>query len=144
MTELPDRPVESTEILRVLVRHGVDFVVIGGLAVQTHGHLRTTKDLDLVPEPSRENYVRLAAALAELEAVLRGVDADLLGIDVTDADHLGWGGNFTLVTKHGWLDVFPSDLAKERLRTPSCAGTRSSWRSAATPSRWPDSTTCSP
>ena len=112
MTELPDRPVESTEILRVLVRHGVDFVVIGGLAVQTHGHLRTTKDLDIVPEPSRENYIRLAAALAELEAALRGVDADLLGFDVTDADHLEWGGNFTLVTKHGWLDVFPPDLAK--------------------------------
>lgn len=110
--ELPDRPVESTEILRVLVGHRVEFVVIGGIAVQTHGHLRTTKDLDVVPEPTRENWVRLAAALSELEAGLRGVDAHLLGIDVTDPDHLEEGGNFTLDTKHGWLDVFPPDLAK--------------------------------
>lgn len=109
---IPDRPLEATEILGALVRHGVEFTVIGGIAVQTHGHLRTTKDVDVVPAPDRDNLRRLATALAELEAGLRGVDAHLLGIDVTDPGDLERGGNFTLHTKHGWLDVFPHDLAK--------------------------------
>jgi hypothetical protein len=46
--------------------HRVDYVVIGGLAVQAHGHTRTTQDLDLGPEPSEENRKRLRAALRAL------------------------------------------------------------------------------
>lgn len=50
------------------VRDGVDHVVIGGLAVLAHGHRRTTRDVDTIPEPSAANLHRLAAALRELEA----------------------------------------------------------------------------
>jgi hypothetical protein len=63
-----DRPLDVVELLRTLERHRVDFVVIGGIAVQVHGHRRTTKDLDVIPAPGRDNYVRLASALAELDA----------------------------------------------------------------------------
>jgi hypothetical protein len=61
-------PIDATTILRVLAGHHVDYVVIGGLAVQAHGHPRTTQDLDLVPEPTPENRARLLAALTELGA----------------------------------------------------------------------------
>jgi hypothetical protein len=61
-------PLDATAILRALDRHRVDYVVIGGLAVQTHGHPRTTQDLDLVPEPSPANLARLADALTALGA----------------------------------------------------------------------------
>ena len=65
-------------------RHGVDCVVIGGVAMQVHGHVRTTRDLDTVVAWTPENMRALAGALAELDARLRGVDAELLGIDLTD------------------------------------------------------------
>ena len=43
-------------------------MLIGGLAVQTHGHVRTTVDADIVPRPQHENLARLARALTRLEA----------------------------------------------------------------------------
>lgn len=52
-------PIDAMAILRVLAAHGVEYVVIGGLAVQAHGHPRTTQDLDLVPKPTAENRARL-------------------------------------------------------------------------------------
>lgn len=61
-------PLDATHILRALAMHGVDYVVIGGVAVQTHGHTRTTQDLDIAPEPSAGNLRRLRAALSELGA----------------------------------------------------------------------------
>ncbi|HKO29075.1 MAG TPA: hypothetical protein VJU80_16575 [Solirubrobacteraceae bacterium] len=61
-------PIDAAAILRVLAAHQVDYVVIGGLAVQAHGHPRTTQDLDLVPGPTPDNRRRLLAALTELGA----------------------------------------------------------------------------
>lgn len=61
-------PLDAVAILRLLGEHGVDYVVIGGLAVQAHGNPRTTQDLDLVPAPGRANIDRLAKALEALHA----------------------------------------------------------------------------
>jgi uncharacterized nucleotidyltransferase DUF6036 len=61
-------PLDARAILHVLAEQEVDFVVIGGLAVQAHGHPRTTQDLDLVPDPDASNLGRLRAALAVLGA----------------------------------------------------------------------------
>ena len=66
---------DVTELLRTLARHGVGYVVIGGVAVQAHGHRRTTMDLDILPDPSPANYARLAAALADLDARPRDLPA---------------------------------------------------------------------
>lgn len=64
----PEHPLDAERILRALAEHGVDYVLIGGLAVQTHGHVRTTNDADLIPAPEPENLERLAAALRSLDA----------------------------------------------------------------------------
>lgn len=64
----PDAPLDAERILRALAEHGVDYVLIGGLAVQTHGHVRTTNDADLIPAPNPANLGRLAAALRALDA----------------------------------------------------------------------------
>ncbi len=56
------------ELLRVLNRDRVDYVIIGGIAVQAHGHRRTTKDLDVIAEPTSVNLGRLQDALVELDA----------------------------------------------------------------------------
>lgn len=96
---------DPQRIFETLARHKVDYVLIGGLAVIAHGHTRNTRDADLVPAPGRGNFTRLAAALRELRAVLSGVDAHLLDIDVYDAKTLANGANFTMETDAGGLDV---------------------------------------
>ncbi len=63
-----DVPLDAERILRSLAEHKVDYVLIGGLAVQTHGHVRMTNDADLMPAPNRANLQRLAAALQSLDA----------------------------------------------------------------------------
>ena len=52
------------KVLLALNRAGVRYLVVGGVAVVLHGHLRATHDLDLVIQLERTNVTR---ALAELE-----------------------------------------------------------------------------
>jgi hypothetical protein len=97
-----DRPLRPGEILRALAGHGVDFVVVGGIAVQAHGYIRGTGDVDVVPRPSLLNLSRLGEVLADLEAeVLRAVSP----VDVTDPQWLKRAPHVPLITRHGRLDV---------------------------------------
>ncbi|MHB1538460.1 MAG: hypothetical protein ACYCUM_08080 [Solirubrobacteraceae bacterium] len=68
MSDAPERPLDLRELFRALAEHGVDYLVIGGVAAQVHGRRRTTMDLDLTPDPEWENSTRLAAALVALDA----------------------------------------------------------------------------
>ncbi|MGI8803927.1 MAG: hypothetical protein ACR2KV_17490 [Solirubrobacteraceae bacterium] len=97
--------------------HEVEYVTIGGVAVQAYGHPRTTQDIDILADPSRENLERLAAALRALGAEIAGVDAHLLGIDPADPDDLAAGANFTLRTRAGELDVWTDPTALPGART---------------------------
>jgi hypothetical protein len=72
----PELPVDPLGILAVLVRHGIRFVVVGGVAGNLHGSPLPTKDTDVTPEPSEENLERTAAALRELNARVRVDDAE--------------------------------------------------------------------
>jgi predicted nucleotidyltransferase len=91
-------------IFETLDRHGVDYLTIGAWAVIAHGYVRATADIDLIARLDSENMIRFAAALSELNARLRGVDADKLGIDPTDPQVLGNGASFTMDTDAGPLD----------------------------------------
>src|SRR4051794_32799350 len=116
---------DPAAVLRVLHAHGVDFVIIGGLAVIAHGHLRATADVDIILRPERSNLESLAAALADLDAALAGVDAHLPGIEL-DAGTLAEGANFTLTTRFGELDVIqdvPGARAFEDLQRSAVATT---------------------
>ncbi len=56
-------------MLATLVGHGVDFVVVGALAVGFHGYVRATGDVDvMVPAGDEDNRTRLEAALKALGA----------------------------------------------------------------------------
>jgi len=68
VTDTSERPLDLGELFRVLAEHGVDYLIIGGVAAQVHGRRRTTKDLDVTPAPDPENFERLAAALVALDA----------------------------------------------------------------------------
>lgn len=94
-------------LLAALVEGGVEFVVIGGVAVGAHGYIRATEDLDVVPDSDPQNLARMVAALGSLEATLptardRPFDPE------TDGAKLVRGGNLTADTAFGGLDVVQS------------------------------------
>jgi predicted nucleotidyltransferase len=60
------QPLRLRVLLERLGEAEVDFVLVGGLAVNAWGYLRATRDIDLVPDPSSENLARLDALLVEL------------------------------------------------------------------------------
>ena len=101
-------PLQTEPMLTVLEKHDVEFIVVGGYAVNVHGVVRSTKDLDICPEPSEENLTKLAAALRELEAFLfveaEATDPDALPFEI-DAKWLQAGTNFTFGSKFGRVDV---------------------------------------
>lgn len=92
------------DMFRVLAAHGVDYVVIGGLAAVFQGSPIRTGDVDLCPETSRANLERLAGALAELAADLRTETGERVPF-ARDADFLARMAALTLTTECGDLDV---------------------------------------
>jgi hypothetical protein len=97
-----DEALDAERILRVLDERKVDYVLIGGLAVQTHGHVRTTNDADLIPAPDPDNLERLAAALRDLGArVLNPGKEDT----EVDAKMLPRATNWQFSTRDGGIDV---------------------------------------
>jgi hypothetical protein len=110
-SELDRGPLDPVRIFEALQRHRVEYLTIGGVAVNAHGHVRNTRDVDVLIKWSAENMQRLAAALGDLDAKLFGVDADLLDVDPRDPEDLLNGGSFTLRTAAGGLDLFdPSEI----------------------------------
>jgi len=97
------------QIIEVLQRHEVQFIVIGGAASQSRGWDGQTADVDVTPSRAMDNLTRLAAALTELDACFRvdeeryphgfpppgGLDAYSFRSQVSVA----------LTTEHGHLDV---------------------------------------
>lgn len=68
MTEELFAVLDASEIFRSLSEHEVEYVLIGGIAVQTHGHVRMTNDADIIPSPEPANLARLADSLNALGA----------------------------------------------------------------------------
>jgi hypothetical protein len=97
---LPELDIQA--LLAELVAGRVEHLLIGGVAVGYHGHVRATKDVDIVPAPDRPNLERLAAVLRSLEAQVEG--ADELP-DPLDPSVLALGGNWVLATRLGRLDL---------------------------------------
>jgi hypothetical protein len=54
---------DEMEVLRHFVTNNVRFLIIGGRAVQFHGHKRAAPDLDLLVERTAANWPNLQAAL---------------------------------------------------------------------------------
>lgn len=54
-------------IVRALNGEGVRFLVVGGLAVNAHGYLRFTKDVDLVVRLTREDVIHAFRALESID-----------------------------------------------------------------------------
>jgi len=90
-------------LLRRLTEAGVDFVIVGGVAVVLQASPRFTRDLDICYATAQENLERLAGVLIGLGAMLRGVDEDLPF--VPDATTLKRTQILTLSTAEGDIDL---------------------------------------
>jgi len=102
---VPDRvpePLDAQRILEELGRHGVGFVLVGGLAAQTHGNTRMTNDVDIIPAPEPDNLARLAAALRALDA--RPLNPGHEETEI-EASMLPRATIWQFATRHGDIDV---------------------------------------
>ena len=116
MSEPAPTPLDAERILRALAEYKVDYVLIGGLAVQTYGHVRTTNDADLIPAPTPRNLARLADALRSLDARVLNADVDAVEID---AKMLPRATIWQFATRDGGIDVMhdvPGGRPYEELR----------------------------
>lgn len=114
---------DLASLVETLDRHGVAYVVAGSVAATAHGVEGVVAgDLDIVPATGADNLLRLASALAELEAeagpelgewrmdedgeyewVQDGVRRPIRALDPTDASTF----DHSFVTAFGRLDVVP-------------------------------------
>jgi len=105
-------------LIKRLVSHGVDFVVVGGIAMVGHGSARITRDLDVCYATDPANLEALGGALVELRARLRGVDDDVPF--APDSQTLRRTTILTLDSVDGWIDLLvspPGAPAYEQLRS---------------------------
>ena len=98
------------KIFHILNQYKVEFVIIGGHAVNFHGYIRTTEDVDIIVRPNIKNDEKLLQALKSINAcwITNDIDPNT-GIEKTqpvtlsfiNANHL-----MMLCTDEGFLDVF--------------------------------------
>lgn len=100
---------DPAQILRILAKHGVDHIVVGGVGGVLHGAPLATDDLDIVPALQKTNLDALASALNEMHARVQMADEpDGMAMDFTGKDLQRWIVDFrflNLSTDFGRLDI---------------------------------------
>ena len=92
------------QLLRRLAEAGVEFVLVGGLAVNAWGVVRGTKDVDIVVAPDPENLKRLAEVVVEAHGHVQKGEA-FLSTPVSIAAEVASGERVAIETALGLLDV---------------------------------------
>lgn len=93
---------QPLRIVESLQRHGVDYIVIGGIAGTLHGSDAVTNDFDICYRRSQANHRELVGALKDLQAVLRGAPPGLpFNLDERTLKN---GDSFTFETIAGNFD----------------------------------------
>jgi hypothetical protein len=95
---------DARELFRALVRRDVQYVVIGGIAIQAYGGQRLTQDLDVTIASTGDNLARLASALRDLDARILRPEGQR-SQSVPSAGLLASSDQWHLITVHGPLDV---------------------------------------
>lgn len=91
------------ELARRFSEAGVDFVIVGGVAIRSHGGNYVTEDLDICYSRKNENLRKIADVLGPLEPRPRGFPEGLRY--VFDWKTLQHGTNFTFETTMGDVDL---------------------------------------
>ena len=101
--------VNPLKIFDILKSHNVEFVIIGGHAVNYHGYVRTTEDFDIIIKPE-DNNKKLFEALSEMNAcwITNEIDTETK-IEKTKPVTLSYMSNnhlMMLCTDNGFIDIF--------------------------------------
>ena len=91
---------QTKRILAAFERHGVNYVLVGGMAMAAQGLVRATRDIDMVVSVEAKNIDRLKAALQELfnDPEIDSIRADELAGDYPAIRYVPPTGNF-------WIDI---------------------------------------
>jgi hypothetical protein len=54
-----------SDFLKLLIKHNVKYVLVGGWAVIFEGYSRTTGDMDILIEPTEENAIKVLSVLKD-------------------------------------------------------------------------------
>jgi hypothetical protein len=101
---MPD--LDAAAVVRVLNRHGVRFVIIGGIAAQVRDlPVPATVDIDVTPARDRANLQRLARAFEELDAGLYTADESGTWFPRTPVENWAQYDTLHLMTIHGPIDI---------------------------------------
>jgi hypothetical protein len=100
----PQGRFDARELFKALAHHEVDYLTVGGIAIQAHGGQRLTQDLDVAIAASTDNIIRLASALVELDARILGPDGQR-SQSVPSAPLLASSDQWHMITVHGPLDI---------------------------------------
>jgi len=98
------------KLLEILTDHGVRFVLIGGHAVNYHGYIRATEDIDIIFLRSSENEIKLFDALQSVCACWISDEIDpTTNIEKTVPVSQGFISSnhlMMLTTDYGYIDIF--------------------------------------
>jgi predicted nucleotidyltransferase len=92
------------QLLRRLSEAGVEFVLVGGLAINAWGVVRGTKDVDVVVAPDPANLKRIAKVAVEAHGHVQTGES-FLSTTFSIAAQLESGERVAIETEFGLLDV---------------------------------------
>ena len=95
--------IDAKKAIVAMASGSVDFVLIGGVALNLHAAAYLTYDIDFCYSRKGDNLARIAVALAPFRPRLRGFPPDLPFI--WDSSTLSMGTVFTLETEIGEIDL---------------------------------------
>jgi hypothetical protein len=103
-------PLGHNKLLEALVGHKVPFVIVGGHAVNFHGHPRATQDLDVIWLRRPDSEASLLQALNAVNArwVSNEIDSStgLERLVAVTASYVASTHLMMLFTDYGFLDLF--------------------------------------
>ncbi len=81
---------DFVDFVHALNKHEVKYILVGGYSVIVHGYNRTTGDLDLWVEPTKENYSKLQLAFHSFGLPTNSIEAsDFLDTQRVDVFSFG-------------------------------------------------------
>ena len=104
------------DFLKLLSNHNVKYVLVGGWAVIFEGYSRTTRDMDILVEPTEENAKKILAVLKDFF----GSTIGLTKVDFTTEDNVIMMGRepyridiLTAISGVSFSDVFDNSKIYE-------------------------------
>jgi len=73
MQEEPLLKKDFSDMIKIFLEEQVQFLLVGGISINLYGYVRTTKDMDLWVQASKENSAKVIAALAKFGAPMQDV-----------------------------------------------------------------------